>query len=265
MSNTVDLAGLSNSFDEKFEQPTPLFRNDHHAVYWLGTPEDSAFRCNTYLITDGDEAIIVDPGGAEVFDFVRRRVEQIILPENVSAQILCHQDPDVAGSMVRWLDVNPEMKVITSTRTNILISHYGRDNYNFFNITEFLTYTFSSGRSIRFIESPFLHFPGAFVTYDETSSFLFSGDIWAAIDMDWKLVISDFHKHEFKMNLFHLDYMAGNIAARGFIDRLKGITVKAILPQHGSVIPEPFVQDAFRYLSNLRCGLDIIYPDKKRR
>ena len=83
--------------------------------------------------------------------------------------------------------------------------------------------------------------------------------------MDWKLVISDFHKHEFKMNLFHLDYMAGNIAARGFIDRLKGIEVKAILPQHGSVIPEPFVQDAFRYLANLRCGLDILYPDKKRR
>ena len=265
MSNTINLTELSRNTDLRFEQPTPLYENEHHAVYWLGTPEDSAFRCNTYLVTDGDEAIIVDPGGAEVFDFVRRRVEQIIEPSHVSAQILCHQDPDVAGSMVRWLDVNPGMKVITSTRTNILISHYGRDNYEFFNISEFSSFTFSSGRVLRFIEAPFLHFPGAFATYDVTSGFLFSGDIWAAIDMDWKLVISDFRRHEFKMNLFHLDYMAGNVAARGFLDRLKGIKVIAILPQHGSVIPEAFVADAFRYLSNLRCGLDILYPDKNRR
>ena len=263
MSNTIDLAGLSKTIEERFEQPTPLYQDEQHAIYWLGTPENSAFRYNTYLITDGDEAIIVDPGDAEVFDFIRRRVEQIIEPAHVSAQILCHQDPDVVGSMVRWLEVNPEMKVITSTRTNILISHYGKDDYDFFNITEFSAFTFSSGRCIRFIEAPFLHFPGSFTTYDETSAYLFSGDIWAAIDMDWKLVISDFHRHEFKMNLFHLDYMAGNIAARGFIDRLKGIPVDAILPQHGSVIPKAFVEDAFRYLANLRCGLDILYPDKK--
>ena len=265
MSNTVDLAELSRTFNERLDCPTLLYHEEQHAVYWLGTPEDSAFRCNTYLITDGDETIIVDPGGAEVFDFIRGRVEQITDPKTVSAQILCHQDPDVAGSMVKWLEVNPGMKVITSTRTNVLIPHYGRDNYDFFNITEFPRYTFSSGRCLRFIEAPFLHFPGAFTTYDETSGFLFSGDIWAAIDMDWNLVISDFHAHEFKMNLFHLDYMAANAAARGFLERLHGITIHAILPQHGSVIPKAFIEDAFRYLYNLRCGLDILYPEKKRK
>jgi len=265
MNNSIDLLEINKTFDEHFEQPTTLYQDEHHAVYWLGTPEDSAFRCNTYLIIDGDEAIIVDPGGADAFDFIRRRVEQIIEPVHVSAQILCHQDPDVAGSMVRWLDVNPGMKVITSTRTNILISHYGRDDYNFYNITEFSSFTFSSGHCIRFIEAPFMHFPGAFATYDESSGFLFTGDIWAAIDMEWKLVITDFHKHVFKMNLFHLDYMAGNIAARGFLDRLKGLEINALLPQHGSVIPKLFVEEAFHYLSNLRCGLDILYPDKKRK
>ena len=265
MSNSIDLIKTGRTFDENMDQPTLLFKDDGHSVYWLGTPENSAFRCNTYMITDGDEAILVDPGGVNVFDFIFKRVKQILDPATVSAQILCHQDPDVAGSMVKWLDVNPDMKVITSTRTNVLIPHYGKDMYDFFNISELSSYTFSSGRNIRFIEAPFLHFPGAFTTYDETSGFLFSGDIWAAIDMEWKLVISEFHPHEFKMNLFHLDYMAGNIAARGFLDRLKGVVINAILPQHGSVIPKPFIEDAFRYLYNLRCGLDILYPDKYRK
>lgn len=265
MSNKINLSELSWLQDNHYEQPTLLFQEDQHAVYWLGIPEYSAFRCNAYLITDGDEALIVDPGGKKDFGFIRRRVEQILPPDHVTGMILCHQDPDVAGSMTDWLDVRSDMKVITSTRTNILVSHYGKEDYQFFNITESNLYTFSSGRNIRFVEAPFLHFPGAFATFDETSGFLFSGDIWAAIDMDWKLVVEDFHKHEFKMNLFHLDYMSSNVAARGFLDRLKGMEVNAILPQHGSVIPKPLVEDAFRYLYNLRCGLDILYPDKKRK
>jgi flavorubredoxin len=265
MGNTINLADAGNTLNDSFDQPTPLFQDDRHAIYWLGIPEFSAFRCNAYLITDGDEAILVDPGGKNDFSFVRRRVEQIIDPVRVTGMVLCHQDPDVAGSMVEWLDVNPGIRVITSTRTNILVSHYGRDDYQFFNITENNLFTFSSGRFLRFIEAPFLHFPGAFATLDETSGFLFSGDIWAAIDMDWKLVIEDFGKHEFKMNLFHLDYMSSNVAAKGFVDKLKETEINAILPQHGSVIPKHFIGQAFSYLSNLRCGLDIIYPDKKRR
>jgi len=265
MSNSIDLVRLGKTFTARYERPTPLFEDGRHFIYWLGIPEDSAFHCNTYLITDGDEAIIVDPGGIEYFDFVYRRVEQIIKPDHVIAQILCNQDPDGAGSMVKWLEVSPDMKIITSTRTNILISHYGRGDYNFFNITEQSFFRFPSGNSIRFIEAPFLHFPGAFASLDESSGFLFSGDIWAAIDKDWKLVISDFRSHEFKMNLFHLDYMAANVAARGFIDKLDGLEVNAILPQHGSVIPGSMVREAFNYLSRLKCGLDILYPENQKK
>jgi flavorubredoxin len=63
------------------------------------------------------------------------------------------------------------------------------------------------------------------------------------------------------MDLFHIDYMASNIAARGFVRRLDGITLKGILPQHGSIFSEKDVPLALNYLKNLRCGLDIVYAD----
>lgn len=263
--NTIDLVELGRLFMERYEKPTPLFQDDNHAVYWLGVPEDTAFRCNTYMIVDGQEAILVDPGGRSAFEFVKKRVIQILPVERVSALIVCHQDPDVAASMVDWLAIDPSIKVITSVRTNILLPHYGKSEYTFVNINENPVYFFVSGRKLKFIESPFLHFPGAFTTYDETAKFIFSGDIWASIDMDWKLVVEDFSKHELKLSLFHIDYMASNIAARGFVDRIRHLELNAILPQHGSVISKKFVNKALEYLNNLKCGLDLIYPDLKNK
>jgi len=83
--------------------------------------------------------------------------------------------------------------------------------------------------------------------------------------MEWQLVVDNFPRHILKLNLFHLDYMAGNIAARGFTDRIRAYAIDAILPQHGSVIPGKFVPDALNYLSDLKCGLDLIYPHLKTK
>jgi flavorubredoxin len=261
--NTIDLVEVGRLFLEKYDKPTALYSSGQHAVYWLGMPEDTAFRCNTYLIVDGQEALIVDPGGAQSYAFIKMRIEQILPAESVNAIIVCHQDPDVAASMVQWLDFNPEIKVITSVRTNILLPHYGRIDYTFININESYEYYFLTGNKLKFIEAPFLHFPGAFVTIDNESSFLFSGDIWASIDMDWKLIVDDFNKHELKLSLFHIDYMASNVACRGFLQRFGQYQPEAILPQHGSIIPKIFVSRAFDYLRKLKCGLDLIYSGLK--
>lgn len=243
------------------EEPTLLYQEEDHKIYWLGIEEETAFRCNVYLIASGDEYILVDPGSRQYFEQVKTRVSQIVSPEKIGALILCHQDPDVAASMIDWLEVNPSLTIISSARTNVLLPHYGRSDYTFFDIASNVHYCFKNGRKLRFIEAPFLHFPGAFATYDETSAFLFSGDIWAALDTDWQLLNDDFETHKFNMDLFHIDYMASNIAARGFIHRLDGIDLEGILPQHGSIFAAKDVPLALNYLKNLRCGLDIIYAD----
>jgi flavorubredoxin len=243
------------------ESPTLLFDRDGHQVYWLGITDETAFRCNTYLIRDGAEAILVDPGNRMFFEQVKARVAQIMEPRQVTAMILCHQDPDVCASMVDWLGLNPAIKVVSTPRTHVLLPHYGVTSYAAFDVSEKAGYPLPSGAKLRFIEAPFLHFPGAFVTYDAASKLLFSGDIWAALDFNWRLVVESFDEHIPAMDLFHLDYMASNVAARGFARKLVGVDIGAILPQHGSIIPAQHVPAAIEYLRTLRCGLDIIYAD----
>ena len=243
------------------ERPTVLHATDGHEIYWLGITEETAFRCNVYLLRDGDEAILIDPGNRSFFKQIKSRVKQIMDPERITAMILCHQDPDVAASMVEWLEINPSMRVISSSRAHVLLPHYGQADYNAFDIVDTPRLDLPSGACLQFIEAPFLHFPGAFATYDDKSRYLFSGDIWASLNMDWELVVKSFEEHIAAMDLFHVDYMASNLATRGFARRLTGIPIDAILPQHGSLIRKEHIVAAIDYLNNLRCGTDIIYAD----
>lgn len=244
---------------ERPEEPTVLYENEGHAIYWLGIREERAFRCNCYLLRDGDIGIIIDPGSRYHFDQVRERVAQIMEPASLTGMIICHQDPDVAASMVDWLELKPDLTVFTTPRTQVLLPYYGKSDYDFYDVEAQPEFRFPSGNVLHFIPAPFLHFPGAFTTYDTRAQALFSGDIWAAIDTDWRLMLEDFESHTGKMDLFHTEYMASNLAARGFLQSLDGIALQAILPQHGSIIGPNHVARALDYLRQLRCGTDIIY------
>lgn len=241
------------------DQPTLLFSAGEHSVFWLGITDRTAFRCNVYLICDGAEAILIDPGSKLFFPQVRDRVAQIMPPEKVSGMVLCHQDPDVAASMTDWLDLNPGMLVFTSPRTQVLLPHFGRKNFEFHDVSANSRIELPSGANLQFIEAPYLHSPGAFATYDATARCLFSGDIWAALDFEWNLTVQCFDEHVPKMDLFHLDYMGSNLAARGFVKRIEGLAIDAILPQHGSIIEAGDVPAALDYLREIRCGTDIVY------
>jgi len=243
------------------EAPVLLFERDGHAVYWLGAHQPTAFRCNAYLIKDGDTGVLVDPGGRTVFAAVREACEKVLPAAALSGMILCHQDPDVCASMTDWLDLNPSLTVFTSPRTQVLLPYYGRPDHRWHDVEAQPELTLASGAKLRFVPAPFLHFPGAFVTFDEPSGFLFSGDVWAALDFDWQLQVRSFEQHVPQMDLFHTEYMASNVAARGFVRRIEHLPISAILPQHGGILAREMVPEALNYLRNLRCGLDIIYPD----
>ncbi len=259
---------LSTGLNEAPSRPTGpvrLFAEADHSVYWVGTIDDSAFRCNTYLIIDGNEGYLVDPGNRRHFNQVRSHVSELIEPHRVSGLIICHQDPDVAASFGDWLTLNPALTVFTSPRTEILLPHYGTTGYAFHDVEAAPTHSLPSGRELQFLGAPFLHSPMAFATFDETSGSLFTGDVFAAVDADWQFVVTDFEAHANKMDLFHLDYMASGKAARGFARRIRELPVGAILPQHGSLIPPHFVAEAMEYLEELQCGLDLLYPETSDR
>jgi flavorubredoxin len=234
-----------------------------HQVYWVGSQEDTPFRCNAYLIVDGDWRILLDPGSAmHHFAQVRERVAAVIPPETVSHIVLHHQDPDLCDSLPQWLEVAPEATVVCTPRCRVLLPYYGiPHDVKWLDVSpNDSTVLELPNTTIGFVTSPFLHFPEAMVTYDAAAKYLLSSDIGAAIEEDWRLVVNDFEKHWKAMVPFHVFYMASNRAMRGFIDKIDPFPIDAILPQHGSILPKPFVRPALAKLRELPCGIDLLYP-----
>ncbi len=234
-----------------------LLQKGNHSVYWIGTDSEAVLRNNIYLIKDGDEGMVVDCGSRDDFKSTLSRIRQIMPIRNINRLFINHQDPDVSSGMVDWLKLNPNIEVITSPNINVLIKHYGVGDYKYFNTQRNPSLTFKSGEILDFIPSPFMHSPGAVTIYHRTLKTLFSGDIWAAIAMEWDLIVKgDFDEHIESMDFFHTDYIASNKASRNFLINFKDKEVNNIFPQHGSIITKKNVKKAMRYLRDLKCGTD---------
>jgi flavorubredoxin len=239
----------------------PLIEKGFHKIYWVGTTSSQALRSNIYLIKDKKDGIIIDCGSRGEFKETISRIKQIMPITNITKIFVNHQDPDVTSAMIDWLQLNPNIEIITSPVINVLIRHYIDDGkrYKFFNIEQRPSLTLDSGAVLEFIPSPFMHSPGATTIYDRYTKTLFSGDIWAAISLEWKLILEDnFDEHVENMDMFHQGYMASNKVCRNFLMNFKDREVTNIMPQHGSIILKNNVQNAFKYIQNLKCGSDFM-------
>lgn len=153
-------------------------------VYWVGFfDEKEGIQCNPYLIIDGDEGVLIDGGSRPDFPTVMMKILQTgIAPGMISTLIYQHYDPDLCGSLPNLEDIinRPTLKILSHSHNNFFIRHYMARSklYCISQIGGKLQ--LKSGRTLRFIPTPFSHSAGSFMTYDEKSGILFSSDIFGA-------------------------------------------------------------------------------------
>jgi flavorubredoxin len=254
------------------EDPILLFEQGDHKVYWIGAHTGGdEIECNAYLILDGTEGYLLEPGGFDRFGPVFKKVCRLISPKSISHLFFSHQDPDICASFPSWIKWNDNVKLVVSTLWTRFMLHYeSRDlsgkNYtlNFLKVPDEGAFvSLQGGGRLECISAPYLHSPGNILVFDTVSGFLFSGDIGAAMYREerFRLVIDDWNAHTQAMKGFHQRYMACNRAVAGMIAQLKGRSIHAILPQHGCIFRGEEVTRFLQWLSALPVGADYLYPN----
>ena len=115
--------------------------------------------------------------------------------------------------------------------------------------------TLKSGRVLRFIHAPYLHAPGAIITYDEKSKILFSGDIFGAYDKpeEWNLYASP--EYSSRLNVFMEFHMPSKEIVTHTLKKLDEMDIEMIAPQHGSIIrPKSEIKKHIEILKTLNYG-----------
>ncbi len=236
-------------------------------VYWLGMRSESRLEVNAYLRSfQGKQKttnMIIDPGPPIFFDTLNKRVKDAIGdPRKIQIAFINHQDPDVGTNAIYFQKRNPKMTVIATEDTWRLIHFFGLTLSNFQPVDKFKKGRgrLSTGHILRFVPTPFCHFRGACMLYDETSRILFSGDLFGGLSFEQRLFAEP--EDWEGIRIFHQIYMPSQGVIRMAIDKIRKLkpAPRMIAPQHGSIIQEDLLDEFLDKLYDLPVGLDLLQP-----
>ncbi len=236
------------------------FEEIKNGIYFIGASVNrKGLDCNPYLIIDNEEAVLFDPGSTLDFEIVLENLEALIDLNMIKYIVVHHQDPDVCASVPLYEKMGLKFKVVTSWRSMTLTQYYGIESDFYILEENGYSLTLESGRELSFLQTPYLHFPGAFVTYDAQSRILFSSDLFGAFSFNWTVYADE--EYMGKMLTFHEHYMPSNTVLRPVMEMLLTYDIEIIMPQHGSIINKD-VKKYINALRTLECG-SLLSPVKK--
>jgi signal transduction histidine kinase len=230
-------------------------------IYWVGMYlKNDPFQCHPYLIKNGDESILIDPGSMLEFNETIRKVSSLISLKSIKYIILHHQDPDLAAAVpeIEKLIDRDDLLIVTHSRTSVLVKHYLMTSKYYEIDKNDNKLSTSSGLELEFLTTPYCHSPGAFVSYEPSSKTLFSGDIFGGIEKSWEFYAREDYFQKAKQ--FHQEYMPSKDIFNYALGKIEKLDLELIAPQHGSIIQKTYIKDLIENMKQLDCGL---YIEKK--
>lgn len=212
---------------------------------------------NEYLVIHGDEALLTDPGGMDIFPVVFSAICSGYNPACIKSLFSSHQDPDIISSLSLWLEYNPTLKCYLSWLWSGFIPHFGGNDSTFISIPDDGMELMLNGLKLNLVPAHYLHSPGNFNLYDPKARILFSGDIGAALlpVEESGLYVTDFSQHIKYMEGFHRRWMGSNEAKAVWCDRVGSMKIDMLCPQHGAIFKGEDVYRFIDWFRSLRVGL----------
>lgn len=229
---------------------------------WLAVVRDPSrpgyiIDTNEYLVAHGDDSILLDPGGNEVFPAVFSALSNECDVRKISRIFASHQDPDIVSSLALWLEFNPSMKCYVSWLWQSFIPHFGGNAETFVPIPDAGIEIPVGGIRLQAIPAHYLHSSGNFHLYDPKAKILFTGDVGAALlppDMDG-LFVEKFDAHIRHAEGFHRRWMGSNQAKNDWCSRVANMDIDMLCPQHGAIYKGDDVKRFIDWFARLDVGV----------
>jgi flavorubredoxin len=242
----------------------PVFEQGDHR-WWILYDQDEhrVIDSNVYIMESGGSAILLDPGGFEIFPQVFLATVEVVQPSTIQAAFVSHQDPDIASSLPLWNACNSKIKWHMPKLWEGFVRHYGALEADFAGIPDEGGEIVVGGKKLQFIPAHYLHSSANFHVYDPVAKVLFSGDVGAALLPPGHPAFVDrrtpeaFDAHIEKAKYFHQRWMPSNEAKRDWCQRVSQLNIDFLCPQHGAIYAGENVQRFLNWFDGLPVGTAI--------
>ncbi len=222
-------------------------------VYWIGALDPSlrtfdiilstanGTTYNAYLVKGSEGVAIIDTVKANFSDEFFARLESEVDYREIKYIVLNHLEPDHTGALPELMRRAPQAQLYISQRATSMLKALLKPTNGGFEYTTVITDDRISlgDRTLRFLHTPFLHWPDTQCTYLEEEAILFSGDVFGCHYCDKRLFndrVGDFR--------FSFDYYYAHIM-RPFkkhvmeaLQLIEPLKLKQIAPTHGPILRE---------------------------
>jgi flavorubredoxin len=216
-------------------------------IYRFGVQDSkSGFHDNQYMLMDGDQSIIFNTGSSTNIIGALEKFFMISPINRITHAVLNGSAPQIAGAVADVQAIvhaeGGQLTVVAHPRASQKISfYYGIKRNSFYHVDQNdWKLTLKSGRTLRFIFAHNLCYPGSFMTYDEKTGSLFSGELFSGYSFGWSLYANEYYLAA--MEAYHYDHMPFSQLIQRTLDGLTGFGVRLIAPNHGSLINKEIEQ-----------------------
>jgi len=222
-------------------------------------PEGTSY--NAYLIKGQKKTALIDTVDPTKEDDLLDNLDDLGL-ENLDYVVVNHAEQDHSGAIPLMLELFPEAKVVTNEKCKkMLMEHLLVAEDRIITVKDKDTLSLG-GKTLRFIFTPWVHWPETMLTYLEEDKILFSCDLFGAHLAESNLWVDDESKVYFAAKRYYAEIMMPfrrNI--KKHLERLKELEIKTIAPSHGQIYSNPeFILSAYREWISDEVENEVIIP-----
>lgn len=226
-------------------------------IHWLGAidwdrrlfdaliplPDGTSY--NAYLVEGSERVALIDSVDPSMADILLAQLADV---PKVDYVVSHHAEQDHSGAIPRVLSRYPEAKVVcTEKAKGMLIDLLRIPEAKFITVEDGETISLGD-RTLKFIHTPWVHWPETMVTYLVEDKILFSCDFFGSHIATTDLYVTDEGRvYEAAKRYFSEIMMPFRSIIKDNLAKLEGYDIKMIAPSHGSIYQNPeFIISAYR-------------------
>ncbi len=194
---------------------------------------------NAYCVRGDQGVAIIDTVKAEYADTFFARLEQVARYDEIRVIVLNHLEPDHTGALPELMRRAPQARLYISVRAQGMLKALLKSEQLGYTPVDTGDGVSLGGRTLRFLNTPFLHWPDTQCTYLAEDGLLFSGDVFGCHFCDARLFNDRVGDFRFSFEYYYQHIMRPfREHVRAALDLIEPLSLELIAPAHGPILRE---------------------------
>ncbi|SDN21007.1 FprA family A-type flavoprotein [Acetanaerobacterium elongatum] len=195
---------------------------------------------NSYIVKGAEKTALIETCHLTFFDAYLENIKEVCSLDEIDYIVLNHNEPDHSGSLRKLTDLMPKAQVVASQAGAIYLKNITNKPQLQYKIVKDGETIDLGGKTLQFINAPFLHWPDSMFTWVKESKTLFSCDFLGThycepLMLDSKITYQSLYEEAFK-NYYDAIFSPFKPYVLKGIEKMEHLGAEFVCTSHGPVL-----------------------------